>query len=76
MTQVISIDTSTAKNILDTLNELKKEVARLRKKFEEEPRHGSREWWEWSEKRADEDIKGGKVVKFDSVSNAVKWLNS
>ena len=41
-----------------------------------EPKYGTDEWWKWSEKKADEDIRSGNIVKFDSVEDAVKWLNS
>lgn len=75
MTQVVAIDTKTAKDILTTLQGLKKEVASLRKSLTEPP-YGSREWWEWSERRVDEDIKAGRVVKFDSVKEAITWLNA
>ncbi len=39
------IDTSIAKDLLST----------------QEAPYGSNEWWEWSEKKADEDIKMGRV---------------
>lgn len=76
MTQVISLNTKTADEILTTLNGLKKEVARLRKKLEEGFYYGSRQWWQESEKLADKDIKAGRVMRFTSVKKATEWLNS
>lgn len=76
MTQVVTVDTKIIRNILSTLDELKREVSRLSEKLEEAPPYGSSEWWEWSDKKAIEDIKNGKSVKFDSVEETIKWLNS
>ena len=41
-----------------------------------EPPYGSDEWWKWSDAKATEDIKNGRVKKFKSVDEAIKWLNS
>ena len=76
MSQVVTIDSKIIKNLLDTLQELKAEITRLNQKFETEPPYGSDQWWEWSDRKAKEDIKAGKTVKFDSVKEAIKWLNS
>ena len=76
MTQVVAVDHKIIKNILVTLQELKTEVVRLRENVEQEPPYGSKTWWEWSDKKAQEDIKAERVVKFDSVEEAIRWLNS
>lgn len=77
MNQTITVSSKTIGNILTRLDTLTKEVKAIKSKiFEEEPPYGSNEWWEWSERRADEDIKTGKLVRFDSVKDAIKWLNS
>lgn len=46
------------------------------KLFSSEPAYGSDEWWEWSDKKAMDDIKAGRTIKFDSAEKAIKWLNS
>ena len=74
MAQVVTIDTKTAKTLIEVIRDLADEVSSLRETLE--PPYGSKEWWEWSERKADEDIKAGRVVSFDSVEEAIKWLNS
>ena len=75
MTQTV-IDTTIAKDLLSTLRELKQQVVLLNERLEGAPPYGSDGWWAWSEKRADADIKAGRIVKFDSVEDTIKWLNS
>ncbi len=62
MSQVLAVDSKIVKNILSTLQELREELARLNQKFEKEPPYGSDEWWEWSDKKAMEEIKQGKGI--------------
>lgn len=77
MNQAVMVSPKTIGEILAHLNILTKEIKEIKAKlFEKEPPYGSDEWWEWSERRADEDIKTGKLVRFDSVKDAIKWLNS
>lgn len=76
MAQAISIDTQTARKILSTLEELKREVSRLRKKIEAEPKYGSDEWWEWSDKKALEEIKQGKGTVVRNKKELNQFLNS
>ena len=61
MNQVVAVDAKIVRNILTTVEELKKEMSLLREKFEGAPPYGSDKWWKWSEKKADEDIKVGRV---------------
>lgn len=75
--QTITIPAETFEKMVSRLDELTREVKAIKARlFEKEPPYGSREWWEWSEKKADEDIKAGRVAKFDSVEEAITWLNS
>lgn len=77
MAQTMTVPTKTFEEILSRLDQLTKEVRLIKAKlFAKEPAYGSGEWWEWSDKKAMEDIKAGKAVKFDSAEQASKWLNS
>lgn len=77
MSQAVMVSPKTIQEILVHLHTLTKEVKEIKAKlFEKEPLYGSDEWWEWSERKADEDIKAGRLVRFDSAKDAVKWLNS
>lgn len=62
MNQTVTVSPKTIQEILSRLDQLTKEVRIIKTKlFEQEPPYGSDEWWEWSEKKADEDIKTGRV---------------
>jgi len=77
MNQTITISSKTIDEILTRLDKLGRDIRAIKVKlFEREPLYGSDEWWEWSEKKADEDIDSGRLVKFESVQEAIKWLNS
>ena len=77
MNQSITVSQKTLEAIFDRLEKETREVKSVRNKLgETDPLYGSEAWWRWAEKKADEDITKGKVVKFNSVREAVKWLNS
>lgn len=77
MAQVISMDTSTAKNILETLRELKREVARLSQKIEAaEPPYGSKEWWARSDARALKSIREGKGTLITNKKELTAFFKS
>ena len=62
MAQTITVPAKTFQQILSRLDQLTREVRAIKLKlFESEPSYGSDAWWEWSEKKADEDIKTGRV---------------
>lgn len=76
MNQAVTVSTKTVEEILIRLDTLTKEVKAIKAKlFKGRPSHGSDAWWEWSEKKADEDIKNGRLMKFNSTDEAIKWLN-
>jgi len=70
------VDSKAKEQGFATRSEFIRSLLRQHLTHEVEPPYGSDEWWKWSEKKADEDIKKGNVVKFDSVEDAIKWLNS
>jgi len=70
------VDEKTKEGGFATRSEFIRSLLRQHLTQEVEPPYGSDEWWKWSEKKADEDIKKGNVFKFDSVEDAIKWLNS
>ena len=48
----------------------------VRNYLSKEPPYGSDKWWECSDTKALEDIRKGRVKRFESVNEAIKWLNS
>ena len=38
-------------------------------------KEGSELWWEREQLLADEDIKAGRVTKFENIDQMVKWLD-
>lgn len=76
MTQVVTVDEKIIKNILATLQELKTEVVSLREKVEQEPPYGSKAWWEWSDKKAQEDIKAGRYTVVRNKKELHQFLDS
>jgi len=77
MNQAAISQQKTLEDILERLDKLAKELKVIKERLaESEPPYGSEAWWQWSEKQASKEIATGKVVKFDSVEEAIKWLNS
>lgn len=64
MTQTITVSENKFNQLITTISELKDEVAKLAQKLEatEEPPYGSDEWWKWSIKKGEEDIKAGRYT--------------
>lgn len=61
MNQAIAVSPKTIQEILIRLDSLTKEVRAIKSKiFGQEPPYGSDEWWEWSDKKALQEIKEGK----------------
>lgn len=77
MAQTVAVPPETIEEILTRLDRLTKEVRIIKRRlFAKEPPYGSDEWWQWSDNKAREDIRAGKVLRFDSAAEAIKWLNS
>lgn len=77
MANGVSVNTKTVNHIVAQLDKLARDVEAIKARvFEQEPPYGSDAWWEWSDKKALEDIKAGKGIKFNSAKEAIKWLNS
>lgn len=75
--QTVTVPAKTFEEILARLDKLTRDVHAIKAKlFESEPPYGSDEWWKWSDKKAREDIKKGRVMEFKSAEEAIKWLNS
>lgn len=75
--QTVTIPAKTYEKILSKLERLSQEVESIKIRLsKKEPAYGSGEWWDWSDKKAKEDIEVGRVMKFDSAEEAIKWLNS
>lgn len=59
--QTMIVPTKTFEKILSRLDLLTQEITDIKTRlFEKEPPYGSDEWWEWSDKKAMEEIKQGK----------------
>ena len=78
MNQTITVSPKTVEEILSRLDQLTKEVRAIKAKlFQGEPPYGSDEWWEWSEKKADEDIKTGRIsAALDNKRELQEFLDS
>lgn len=80
MTQTTTVNTKTIQLLRTRVDKLTRELEAIKKKLFEitnkEPPYGSDEWWEWSDKKALEEIKAGKGLRFKSAKEAIKWLNS
>ncbi len=64
MNQTVTVSSQTIEEILAHLNTLTREVKEIKVRlFEKEPPYGSDEWWEWSDKKAIDEIKAGKGIK-------------
>ncbi len=77
MTQTISVDINTIKLILQRLDDLAQDVAEIKKKVsEKEPPYGSQAWWDWSDKKAKEDIKKGRYTMVRDKNELQTHLDS
>lgn len=77
MTQTITVPTKTFEEILARLDKLTKDVHAIKAKlFTEEPPYGSSEWWEWSDRKAMEDIKEGRFTTIHNKKELNAFFNS
>jgi hypothetical protein len=77
MNQTVTVPTKTINEIFSRLDELTKAVKKISVKLlNEEPRYGSDEWWEWSDKEALKEIKAGKYTTVHNKKDLRQFLNS
>lgn len=75
--QTVTISVKTFEKILSRLDLLTQEVKTIKAKlFKKEPSYGSDVWWNKDIEKAEKEFKKGKGIRFESVKDAVKWLNS
>ncbi len=75
--QTIIVPAKTFEKILSRLDELTREIKTIKSKLlEEEPLYGSDEWWEWSDRKALEEIKQGKGTVIRNKKELNQFLNS
>lgn len=76
MANGVTLSQPAYKELIQRLSKLEKMVGFLVEKFEKEPFYGSDEWWKWSIKKGEEDIKKGHYKLFDSAKEMTKYLRS
>ena len=77
MSQTITVPAKTFEEILSRLDQLTNEVHVIKARlFEKEPLYGSKEWWEWSDRKALEDIKAGRYTKIHNKKELDNFFNS
>lgn len=74
--QTVMVPTKTFEKILSRLDELGRAVEAINEKLESAPRYGSHEWWEWSNKKAQEDIDKGRYTTLRNKNELQKYLDS
>lgn len=75
--QTITLPVRKYEELVSKLEHLSQEMEKIKRLLlKKEPAYGSDHWWKWSDEKAKADINSGKVVKFDSAEEAIKWLNS
>lgn len=76
MAQAITVDTKTVNAILSLLKELRDEVIHLSEKLEGAPPYGSKEWWEWSDRKAMKDVKAGRYTEIRTKKELQEFFDS
>lgn len=74
--QTITVPAKTFENILLRLDQLGKAVEAINEKLEDAPTYGSDEWWEWSNRKAQEDIKKGRYTTIRNKKELKEFFNS
>lgn len=72
MNQTIPVSPEVIRQILSSLEELKKDVKEMKQKLQHNPEYGSDEWWQSSVKKGLADIQAGRVEEFDSTEEYIK----
>lgn len=74
--QTVTVPVKTFEKILSKLDQLSQTVENISEKLEGAPAYGSKEWWEWSNKKAVEEIKQGKGTVVRNKKELNQFLNS
>jgi hypothetical protein len=76
MNQTATVDQKTLETILDRLDKLAKELKFIKERLTEiEPPYGSESWWQWSEKKADEEIASGRYKVYKDADGLIQDLH-
>ncbi len=76
MAQTVTLDIKTIERIFTEFARLHKDMAELKEKLlDKEPPYGSDEWWEWSDRKAREDIKEGRYKTFSNAEDLIADLH-
>ncbi len=79
MTDTISISEAKYKSLSNRLDKLEQMMRLLAGKLEAvlefEPRYGSEQWWEWSDKKSMEDYKAGKFTTLKNKKDIEKFFS-
>ena len=76
MKQTITIDTKILDTILSRLDSLSKDIRAIKTRLiSDEPEYGSDAWWEWSDKKALEDVEAGRYTEITSKKELHAFLD-
>lgn len=74
--QTVTVPAETFEKILSKLDHLSRAVEVINEKLEGAPPYGSDEWWEWSNAKAQEDIKNGRYTALHNKKELRGYLHS
>lgn len=75
--QTVTVPVKTFEKILAKLEQVAKDVQAIKSSIsEQEPPYGSDEWWEWSDKKAKEDIKAGRYTTLRNKKELKEFFKS
>lgn len=74
--QTVTVPAKTFEKILARLDQLGRAVEAINEKLEDAPPYGSDEWWEWSNRLAQEDIKKGRYTSLHNKNELQEYLDS
>jgi hypothetical protein len=79
MTNTITLTQTEFDTMTKRISKLETMVKNLSAKIDtlmdHEPAEGTQEWWDWSNKKALEEVKKGKTIHFDSVEEMTRYLS-
>lgn len=74
--QTVTVPAKTFEKILSRLDHLSRAVEAINEKLEGVPPYGSDAWWEWSDKKAMEDIKAGRYTTLHSKKEVKEFFKN